>query len=81
MFLFIEREGILITRTGQISLRHDGHLRRVKHASPQPPAKLEDNDPNFWDVLFTDGTIAVFGRPTMRGALMRRLYESDCTEY
>lgn len=81
MNYYTEREGILITRTGQISLRHDGQLRRVKSAHPAAPAKSDDADPAHYDVWFTDGTTAVIGRPTMRGALMRRMYESDCTEF
>ena len=76
-----EREGILVTATGQISLRIDGQLRRVKSAHPAAPAKSDDADPAHYDVRFTDGTTAVVGRPTMRGALMRRMYESDCTEF
>ena len=80
MMYTTEREGILVTATGQISLRIDGQLRRIKHASPKPPFKPGDTDPLFWNVLFTDGTTATIGRPLMRGALMRRMYESDCTE-
>lgn len=72
---YTEREGILVDREGNISLRHDGQLRQIKHAWPAPPAKDNDPDPAHWRVVFTDETTAVIGRPIMSAARMRRLYE------
>lgn len=72
---YTEREGILVDREGNISLRHQGLLRKIAHAQPAPPAKPTDTDPSFWYVHFTDNTTAVIGRPIMGAALMRRLYE------
>lgn len=75
MSYYTEREGILVSREGNISLRHAGQLRQIKHAWPAPPAKATDTDPSHWCVVFTDESTAIIGRPIMNAAHMRRLYE------
>lgn len=78
MNTFIERKGILVNEQGEIFLRQNGDLKRVRYAQPEEGDQGESKGfgfPWFWDVVFDDGTRAKISGLTMKAALYRRAME------